>query len=147
MAGINTVRSVDREAARIGIDAAVAESVRLGCRTCIAVLDATGELVSYDRMDGAPFQSAQNARDKALSSAGNGLSTNDMWAYVEHVPQLNPGALKIQGLSVIGGGIPIRYQDELIGAIGVSGNCGMPQDQAVAEAALAAILAALEGGA
>ena len=42
---------------------------------------------------------------------------------------------------------PIRLGDELIGAIGVSGNCGMPQDQAVAEAALAAILAALEGGA
>ena len=145
MAGLTTVRSVDRDAARIGIERAVAESISLGCRTCIAVLDAAGALVSYDRMDGAPFQSAQNAHDKALSSAGNGLATNDMWAYVEKVPQLNPGALKIQGLSVIGGGVPIRYRGELVGAVGVSGSCGMPEDHAVASAAVAAIEAALEG--
>ena len=52
----------------------------------------------YDRMDGAPYNSAQHARDKAVSSAGNGVATHEMWAYVADDPQLNLGILKVAGL-------------------------------------------------
>ena len=137
-------RTVSRELARIGIERAVEESEAVGCRTCVAVIDIAGNLVSYDRMDGAPYNSAQHARDKAISSAGNGVATHEMWAYVADGPQLNLGILKVQGLSVLGGGVPIHLDGELIGAVGVSGSCGMAEDQAIAEAAVAAILAALE---
>lgn len=147
MAGLTSIRSVDRAACRIGIDHAVATAEAMGCRCCIAVVDAAGHLVSYDRMDGAPLQSAQHAREKALSAAGNWLATNDMWAYVADTPQLHLGVLKVEGLSVLGGGVPIRIGDELVGAVGVSGSCGMPEDHAIAEAAIAAILAALGPGA
>ncbi len=139
-------RTVSRELARIGIECAVEASEAIGCRTCIAVIDIAGNLVSYDRMDGAPYNSAQHAHDKAISSAGNGVATHDMWAYVANDPQLNLGILKVQGLSVLGGGVPIHLDGELIGAVGVSGSCGMAEDQAIAEAAVAAILAALEPG-
>jgi uncharacterized protein GlcG (DUF336 family) len=140
------MRTVSRETARIGIDRAVEKSEAIGCRTCIAVIDIAGNLVSYDRMDGAPYNSAQHAQDKAVSSAGNGVATHDMWAYVADHPQLNLGILKVQGLSVLGGGVPIHLDGELIGAVGVSGSCGMAEDQVIAEAAVAAILAALGSG-
>jgi uncharacterized protein GlcG (DUF336 family) len=139
-------RTVSRELARIGIERAVEQSEAIGCRTCIAVIDVAGNLVSYDRMDGAPYNSAQHAQDKAVSSAGNGVATHDMWAYVANDPQLNLGILKVQGFSVLGGGVPIHLDGELLGAVGVSGSCGMAEDQAVAEAAVAAILDALQPG-
>ncbi len=129
-----------RELARLGIDSALAKAGELGCHVCIAIVDVAGHLVSYDRMDGAPFQSARHAQDKAVSSAGNGLATHEMWAYVEDDAQLRQGVLKVEGLSVLGGGVPIRHADELIGAVGVSGSCGMAEDQAIAESAVAAIL-------
>ena len=63
-----------------------------------------------------------------------------MWAYVADTPQLNLGVLKVEGMSVLGGGYPIFHEGQLVGAIGVSGNRGMPEDQAVAQAAVAAMI-------
>lgn len=137
-------RSPSRELARIGIDRAIAESVALGCRTCIAVVDASGRLVSYDRMDGAPFQSAQHAMDKAISAAGNHIATHEMWEYIKDDPWLRQGINKVEGLNLLGGGVPIKIGSEVVGAVGVSGSCGMPEDRAAAEAAVAAIIAAIE---
>jgi uncharacterized protein GlcG (DUF336 family) len=136
-------RSPGRELARIGIERAIAESTALGCRTCVAVVDAAGRLVSYDRMDGAPFQSAQHAMDKAISSAGNRLATHEMWKYVKDDPWLRQGVNKVEGLNLLGGGVPIKVGDEVVGAVGVSGSCGMAEDRAAAEAAAAAIVAAI----
>lgn len=136
-------RSPSRELARVGIERAIAQSIELGCRTCIAVVDAEGRLVSYDRMDGAPFQSAQHAMDKAISAAGNRVATHEMWEYVKDDPWLRQGINKVEGLTLIGGGVPIKVGDEVVGAVGVSGNCGMPEDQVVAEAAVTAIIAAI----
>jgi uncharacterized protein GlcG (DUF336 family) len=146
MPGLVTIRSVGRSAARAGIEAAVVAAQELGCRCCIAVVDMAGETVSYDRMDGAPFNSAPNARDKAVSAAGNGTATNDMWAYVANDPQLHLGILKVPGLSVLGGGVPIVLGEERIGAVGVSGDCGMTEDHAIATAGVTAILAAVGDG-
>ncbi len=136
-------RAVSRELARTGIDRAVQVSIDTGCVTCIAVLDGDGQLVSYDRMDGAPFQSAQLARDKAYSVAGNGTANHDFWDMIKDQPWLVNGVQKVRGLVVLGGGIPIVYEGELIGAVGVSGKSNMDEDRAIAEAAVAAILDAI----
>ncbi len=143
MPALNQTRSVSRELARVGIERALTKAAELSCRVCIAVVDTAGMVVSYDRMDGAPFQSARHALDKAVSSAGNGLATGDMWAYVADTPQLNLGVLKVEGMSVLGGGVPIVHEGNLVGAVGVSGSRGMPEDQAVAEAAVAAVIASI----
>lgn len=143
MPSLLTQHLLSRELARVGIERAVEASTELGCRTCVAIVDAAGHLVSYDRMDGAPFQSARHAQDKALASAGNGMATDEMWAYARDDAQLRLGVLKVAGLSVLGGGVPIRVNGELVGAVGVSGSCGMAEDRAIAEQAVAAVLAAL----
>ncbi len=101
--------------------------------------------ITYDRMDGAPFQSAQHAQDKAYSSAGNRTATHEFWDMIKSDPWLVSGANKIRGLSWLGGGRPIILDGELIGAVGVSGSCGMPQDQAISQAAIDAMLEAIAG--
>ena len=137
-------RSINRELARVAIERAVAVSVERNCITCIAVLDPAGHLVSYDRMDGAPHQSAQLAQDKAFSVSGNGKATHEFWEMIRDEPWLVHGVGKVEGLVVLGGGVPIYYQDELIGAIGVSGRSNMAEDRAIAEAAVAAVLERLQ---
>ncbi len=144
MTGLVTTRAVGRAAARAGIEAAIAQAEAIDCRCCVAVVDPGGHVVSYDRMDGAPIQSAQHARDKAVSAAGNGLATNEMWSSVADTPQLRSGVLKVAGLSILGGGVPVRLGGELVGAVGVSGSCGMEEDHALAETAIAAILRAVD---
>jgi uncharacterized protein GlcG (DUF336 family) len=111
-------QTISRELARVGIDRAIEESIAMGRLTCIAVLNSAGQLISFDRMDGAPFQSTQLAQDKAFSVAG-------------------------KGLVVLGGGVPLRVDGQLVGAVGVSGKSNMAEDRAIAEAAVSAMLAAI----
>jgi uncharacterized protein GlcG (DUF336 family) len=136
-------RTVSRELARLGIDSAIEESRTMNCLTCIAVLDNAGHLISFDRMDGAPFQSSQLAQDKAYSVAGNGLATHEFWEMAKDEPWLVHNLGQVPGLVVLGGGVPIYLDDEFIGAVGVSGKSDMDEDRAIAEAAVEAILKAL----
>jgi uncharacterized protein GlcG (DUF336 family) len=136
-------RTVSRELARLGIDRAIEESRNRNCLTCIAVLDNAGHLISFDRMDGAPFQSSQLAQDKAHSVAGNGLATHEFWEMAKDDPWLVHNLGQVPGLVVLGGGVPIYLKDEFIGSVGVSGKSDMDEDRAIAEAAVAAILSAL----
>jgi uncharacterized protein GlcG (DUF336 family) len=136
-------RTVTHGLARVGIERAIEESRAMNCLTCIAVLDNGGHLISFDRMDGAPFQSSQVAQDKAYSVAGNGLATHEFWEMAKDEPWLVHNVGQVAGLVVLGGGVPIYRDDEFIGAVGVSGKSNMAEDRAIAEAAVAAILNAL----
>jgi glc operon protein GlcG len=140
-----TATSIGRALARVGIDAAVSASESLERRTCIAVVDAAGHLVSFERIDGAPFQTITLAQAKAFSVAGNLTATHDYWDGIKDEPWLVHGVQRIDGLIVLGGGLPICHHDTIIGAVGVSGKSTMAEDQAIAEAAVTAILSCLDG--
>ncbi len=143
--GLVQQTNIGRALARVGIEAALAESERRGLTTCTAVLDAGGYLVSFDRMDGAPFQTIGIAQQKAHSVAGNLTSGHDYWAGIKDDPWLVYGVLSIRDLSFLGGGVPIVYDGALIGAVGTSGRSSMAEDRAIADAAVVAILERLGG--
>jgi glc operon protein GlcG len=136
-------QTISRELARVGIDRAIEESIAMGRLTCIAVLNSAGQLISFDRMDGAPFQSTQLAQDKAFSVAGNGLATHQFWEMIADDPWLVHNVGQVEGLVVLGGGVPLRVDGQLVGAVGVSGKSNMAEDRAIAEAAVSAMLAAI----
>jgi len=140
MSDLVETRSLSREVARVGVDRAVEVSRAMGRVTCIAVLDSGGHLVSFDRMDGAPFQTIQLAQDKAYWVAGTGTSNDGYWDMIKDEPWLVHGVQKIKGLVVLGGGLPVVHDGELLGAVGVSGRSSMAEDRAIAEAAVTAIL-------
>ena len=105
-----------------------------------AVADRAGHLVTFGRMDGAPLLSAQIAQDKAYSVAAfGGVPTHEWWTMIADEPPLLHGIVKTDRLIVFGGCVPVRADGALIGAVGVSGGSAQ-QDQAVAEAAAAALL-------
>jgi glc operon protein GlcG len=134
-----TERTITFEAARAVLDAAAEHARSLGVSVCIAVADRAGHLVAFGRLDGAPLLSAQIAQDKAYSVAAfGGVPTHEWWNMIADEPPLLHGIVKTDRLIVFGGGVPVRAEGALIGAVGVSGGSAQ-QDQAVAEAGAGAI--------
>lgn len=104
----------------------------------IAVADAGGNLVAHVRMDGAWLGSIDISIKKAYTSRAFDIATKDL---AEHS---GPGgqffgihASNDGRIMIFAGGIPLRRDGKVVGAIGVSGGSG-EQDHAVAEAGAAA---------
>lgn len=135
--------TLGRALARAAAEAAIGEAERQSLRVCVAVVDAGGHLLAFDRVDGAPFQTIGIAQAKAYSSAGNLTATHEYWHNIADSPWLVAGVQSIQGLSLLGGGLPVLHDGNVVGAVGVSGQSTMEQDQAIAEVAVAAVATAL----
>jgi uncharacterized protein GlcG (DUF336 family) len=131
--------SVSTELAHAMIDAAERKAAEMGHPFVIAVVDDSGVLKAFSRMDGAALLSVQIAQDKAYTAAGFGLSTDGWHEFVKDDPPLALGAAAgIDRLIVFGGGFPITIDGKIVGAIGVSGG-HYTQDMDVAKAGLAVI--------
>lgn len=131
--------SVSTELARSMIEAAEREAAEMGQPFVIAVVDDSGVLKAFSRMDGAPLLSVQVAQDKAYTAAGFGMATDAWHEFVKDDPPLAMGATTgIDRLVVFGGGYPISIGGQVVGAIGVSGG-HYSQDMRVAQAGLAVV--------
>lgn len=110
-----------------------------GVPYCIAVVDAGGDLLAFARQDGALIGSIDLAINKARTARLFDKATADIGRMAQ------PGA-DLYGIQhsnrgdvvLIGGGLPVVRDGSVIGAVGASAGT-VPQDIAVAEAALAAL--------
>jgi len=131
--------SVTTELARAMIVAAEQKAAQMGQPFVIAVVDDSGVLKAFSRMDGAPLLSVQVAHDKAYTAVGFGMATDAWHDFVKDDPPLALGATTgIDRLVVFGGGYPIKIGDAVVGGIGVSGG-HYTQDMEVAQAGLSAL--------
>ena len=131
--------SVTAELARAMIEAAEQKAAEMGQPFVIAIVDDSGVLKAFSRMDGAPLLSVQVAQDKAYSAVGFGMATDAWHDFVKDDPPLAMGAAPgIDRLIVFGGGYPIKIGDAVAGGIGVSGG-HYSQDMEVAQAGLSAL--------
>ena len=111
----------------------------LGQPFVIAVVDDSGVLKAFSRMDGAPLLSVQVAQDKAYTAVGFGMPTDQWHDFIKDDPPLATGApAGIDRLVVFGGGYPIAVDGAVVGAIGVSGG-HYSQDMEVAQGGLAVL--------
>lgn len=115
------------------IEAAKAEASRHGWPMNIAVVDSGGNLVTFDRMDGAQFASIEIAQHKARAAAGFRRETK-VWE--EAVSKGNINQLSLDGVIASRGGFPLVRDGMIIGAIGCSGGTSS-QDAVVCSAATA----------
>lgn len=114
--------------------ACLAEAERNGWEVTIAIVDDAGVLLSLERMDGAPAISATVAPDKAKASALTKLPTK-FW---EDRVKERPAFANFPAGSLIQGAVPVIYEGECVGAIGVSG-VQSSQDEQIARAGLTAL--------
>ena len=131
---MNTKPILSLSAAQAMIAAAVAEAEALGVPQVIAIVDDGARLKAMCRMDDAPLPSIEVAQDKAYTAL-LGVPSGDLFEMVQGDPALRASMPGIARVTMIAGGVPIRIDGRLVGAIGVGG--GTPeQDMQCATAAL-----------
>jgi glc operon protein GlcG len=118
------------------IRAAVAEATRRNWKMNVAVADSGGNLVAFQRMDGAMLASIQIAQHKAKAAATFRRPTKifEVGINMMHLNYL----LAFDGVIASRGGIPLIEEGAIIGAIGTSGGADS-QDEIVSEAGAAVI--------
>jgi glc operon protein GlcG len=84
----------------------------------IAVVDPSGELIQLARTPGAQIASSRVAVDKARTAA---IFVRPSREIEEQVSGGRLGALALHGASALTGGIPLKVDGEVVGAIGTSG--------------------------
>jgi len=127
--------SLDLADARRIIAAGERKASELGIPYNIAVADAGGGVVAHVRMDGAWLGSVDIAINKAWTARAFDMATDELAAITQ--PGQQGFGLKTTNESrvvIFGGGIPIRCDGAVIGAVGASGG-SVEQDVAVARAA------------
>ena len=126
------------EDARRIIAAAGKKADEIGQPMNIAVADAGGNLVAFVRMDGAWMGSIDIAINKAFTARAFDISTKELATLSKPGEQFYGIHVSNHGrVMIFAGGIPLKMDGKVVGAIGVSGGMGA-QDQAVAEAGAAA---------
>jgi uncharacterized protein GlcG (DUF336 family) len=121
--------------ARAAIAAGERKALELKVPYNIAVVDAGGDLVAHARMDGAWLGSVNIAIDKAWTARAFDMPT-DALARLAQSGQQGFGINTTNGCRVVifGGGIPVKANGVVIGAVGASGG-SVEQDTLVARAA------------
>lgn len=124
------------EDARRIIAAAEKKANEIGQPMNIAVADAGGNLVAHVRMDGAWLGSVDISIKKAYTSRAFDISTKDLASHSQSGGQFFGIHASNDGkIMIFAGGIPLKRDGKVVGAVGVSGGSG-EQDHAVAEAAV-----------
>ena len=123
-------------AAKACMKAAMTKARELRVAISVAVVDAGGQLVAFERMDAADLVTIGLAQDKAWTALMNRMPTRDL------APLVQPGA-EFYGYESIGrgrtivfaGGMPLLRDGVLVGGVGVSGG-SVEEDQAAVDAAV-----------
>jgi len=124
--------AIDLDTAKKLLTIAEAEARKHDWKMNIAVVDTHGDLLAFERMDGAQFASIAISQNKARTSARFRRETRIFYNQFEtghaYVNTLDAGLVASPG------GFPLVQGGKLVGAIGCSGGTG-DQDASVCKAA------------
>ncbi len=140
MSKLVTERSIGWEAAQTAVKCAAEKALALGVAINVSVVDRGGNPLAFLRMNGAPLHSISIAEDKAYTAVSFGFSTEEWMGAIGDVPQLREGLVQRDRLVIFGGGLPLKVDGELVGAIGVSG-ASEEQDGICAQAGVDSLVA------
>ncbi|ALG66618.1 GlcG/HbpS family heme-binding protein [Beggiatoa leptomitoformis] len=131
--------TLDWTSANLAVQAAVAKAETLQVRINVAVVDNGGHLLAFLRMPNAFIHSIDIAIDKAYSAVSFGFPTANWNEILQQAPLgFREGIILRPRLVVFAGGLPIDYQGQIVGGIGVSG-ASEEQDVLCAQAGLDAL--------
>lgn len=126
---------VTLEAARKIIQAGEEKAREIGQPMNIAVVDAGANLVAFERMEGAWIGSIDISINKAFTSRAFDIETKALGENSQSGDQFFGIHASNHGrVMIFAGGVPLKQNGQVVGAVGVSGGSGK-QDHAVAEAA------------
>jgi glc operon protein GlcG len=122
---LEIVTAIRAELEKQDTGAAAAEGAAAAAGAAVAVVDEYGELIAFLRTDGCKLPSINIAINKAFTAAREGVETRAIGDASRHenFPMTNFGDLRY---TAWGGGVPIKHQGKVIGAVGVS---GLPEEE------------------
>jgi glc operon protein GlcG len=124
---MRTILTIDYSEARRAVDLIVEKALQMRKSVAVGVADSHGDLICFARMDGAPVSSIHIAQNKAWTAARERKK-------VKHPEKGHDVAYYGDPRYVgWGGGIPVRKNGEVVGAVAVS---GLSSEEDVALAAL-----------
>ena len=130
-----SVATLDQAGAQTVLQAARKEAQQRNSPSAIAVVDPAGDLLAFQRMDGVRPASADLAIEKARTAARLRRPT----AEIEDAINKGRTAFVTAGIAALRGGMPIRANGEVVGAVGVAG-LSKETDADIATSAAAAAL-------
>lgn len=140
---VRTERNISLDLANQIAAATVAACQGNGYAVTATVVDRAGTIRAVQRADNAGPHTIGASLQKAYTSAS---ARNNTLAMME-ASQKSPGSanlVHIPGFLLLGGGVPIRVGNEVIGAVGVGGAPGGHLDEQCATSALDKIKDALK---
>lgn len=123
------------EVAKQIADAAEAEAKKRRAAVVIAVVDDGGYLLLLERLDDTQVASVEVGIGKARTAA---IFRRPSKVFEDQIREERVAALALSGATPLQGGVPLIYQGQVIGAIGVSGNTPQ-EDEDIAKAGAAVI--------
>ncbi|MBY0267767.1 MAG: heme-binding protein [Burkholderiales bacterium] len=133
--GVRSERNITLELANQIAAASVASCSAKGYAVTATVVDRSGQVRAIQRADNAGPHTLAASQQKAYTSAS---ARNNTLAMME-AAQKNPAAanlVHIPGFLLLGGGVPVRAGNDVIGAVGIGGAPGGHLDEQCAIAAL-----------
>ena len=135
----NTIQkqAINYSAAQKIIAAAIKKAEEIGCKQNVAVVDDGGRLVAFARMDGAPIIGIEGCQRKAFTALF-GVGTDQLYELIKDDASVVHGLSHFPNATLIGGGMPIIVDDQVVGGVGVGGGM-VDEDIACAQAGVEAI--------
>jgi uncharacterized protein GlcG (DUF336 family) len=130
-----TAKYITLEAAKKMAAAGEAEARKNGWNVAIAIVDISGGLILFHKLDETQAGSIEVAQGKARAAA---LFKRPSKAMEEAIAGGKQGFLAVAGIVPMQGGLPVIVEGKIIGAVGVSGVMSA-QDEQVAQAAINAL--------
>lgn len=130
-----TMKYITLQDAKNAMAAAEAEARKNNWNVAVAILDAGGHLISFQRMEDVQIGSIDIAIGKARTAVNFKRPTK---ALDDLVSSGRNAFLAIEGVIPLQGGLPVIADGKLIGGIGVSGGTAA-QDEQIAQAAVSSI--------
>lgn len=139
-----TVKRLSLEEARLLLVGADQKSKEIGVPMCTAVVDESGHLIAFERLDGGKTSSIDIAINKAYTSACARRGTHEYNQLgVPGKPAFGIHTTNQGRFTIIGGGLPVIVDGEIVGGVGCStGTAG--EDQVVAQGAIDYLLEQLK---
>ena len=135
-------KNISMRMALMILEGASEQCTKDGNKVSVVVVDRAGNVAASIRGDGSNPDTMEFARLKAYTARTRGQSTSEFKTFTDK-PE-NAFLKQILGVVAVGGGVPIKAGNEVIGGVGVSGSPGGDKDETCANAGIAKIAPSLQ---
>jgi glc operon protein GlcG len=139
---VTTAKRLTHEGARKMVATAIEQARAAKISISCCVVDAGGQVIALDRMDGAPFHTIHSCSTKAVCSSSTKRKTSAKGAVGQTLDVAHALGLTLAAgatrWTAMEGGVPVIVDGECVGGVGVSGG-DWETDQRIAQTAVESI--------